>query len=101
METIGIITEKLIQSWQRSPGKEHNEAVKAGLDNLLTKQDKKHVKSCSICDKQVILSVDSSAWLYLLALKKRQLLKNLNSVLPPDIKIINLVLRLERSRQER
>jgi hypothetical protein len=77
MEHIRITTKKLIQDWG---ARRHDKtgALERGFKKILTKQEQKHIKYYLLKDSRLILGVDSSVWLYIFNLKKRQLLRNLN-----------------------
>ena len=98
MEPIRITTERLIKTWQGSIQKEQKkeDLLKDNLGRILTKKEQNHVRHYSLKDTRLTLGVDSSAWLYILNFKKRQLLRNLNQIFQPDEAIIEIRLRLDR-----
>ena len=96
MEPIRIITERLIKTWQGSIQKEKKDLLEDNLGRILTKKEQSHVRYYSLKDTRLTLGVDSSAWLYILNFKKRQLLRNLNQIFQPDEAIIEIRLRLDR-----
>ena len=96
MEPIRITTERLIKTWQGSIQNEKESHLKDNLGRILNKREQSHVRYCSLKDARLTLGVDSSAWLYMLNFKKRQLLRNLNQVLQPDEAISEIRLRLDR-----
>jgi len=98
MESIRSTTERLIKNWQESIQKKEGDILNENLKKILTKQEKRHIKYCSWSNSRVILGVDSSAWLYMLHLKKRPLLKRLNQVLPPAQEAVDITLQLDTSR---
>ena len=77
MEHIRITTQRLIRAWQ-TERHDKTGALERGFKKILTKQEQKHIKYCLLKDSRLILGIDSSVWLYILNLKKRQLLRNLN-----------------------
>lgn len=94
MEHIGVITEKLIKDWQGKTRTQKKEVLGDSLKKLLSKKEQKHIMHWSLRDSRLILSVDSSTWLYILNLKKEQLLKGLNQILSPQEAITEIFLQL-------
>ena len=95
MEHIRITANKLIQDWQDKQHIHKEAILKDGLKRVLTHQEQRHIKYCSVKDSRVTLGVDSSAWFYMLHLKKRQLLRHLNKVLDVKGDITDILLRLD------
>ena len=99
MEHIRITTKKLIKDWK---GKRHiskEKSLRGDLRQIFTKQEQRHIKYYSVKDSRVTLGVDSSAWLYMLNLKKRQLLQSLNQILKPKEEVIDILLQLDTAPQ--
>lgn len=101
MESIRVTTERLIKTWQGSTQREKGDPLKDGLRKVLTKQEQRHIKSHFLKDSRVILGVDSSAWLYLINLKKRQLLKKFNQSLKPKEEIVEIRLQLDTKKRHK
>ncbi len=97
MEPIRITTQRLIRNWSAQGQTKTEDTLGNGLKKFLTKQEQKHITCYFLKDSRVILNLDSSAWLYLINLKKKQLLKNLNQILKPDQTVIEVLLRLDRN----
>jgi hypothetical protein len=97
MEPIRITTQRLIKNWSTQRQTEMEDVLGDGLKKFLTKQERKHITRYSLKDSRVILNLDSSAWLYLINLKKKQLLKNLNQILEPGQTITEIFLQLDRN----
>ena len=95
MELIRATTQRLLKSLSTPRHQERETILTQGLKRILTKEERRHIKYYSLKDTQVILNVDSSAWLYLLNLKKKQLLKILNQNLAPKETINEITLRLD------
>ena len=95
MEVIRTTLERLVKSWQNKQicdgGGEDLEKI---LKKILTKREQKHIKYYSLKDQRFVINVDSSAWLYVLSLKKTKLLKNLNQGLNCAKAITEVVVRL-------
>ena len=99
MEPIQTTIEKVIKNWSEQKtqaGK--SDILEKNLKSLLTKREQKHIKYCLVKNTQVVLGVDSTAWLYLLSFKKRQLSKSLSEVLKPKEGTIQIHLRLDTGR---
>jgi len=106
MEPIRNTIERVIQNWQVKHRNEEG-LYEDFLKRFLTKQEQRHIRSLSLKDSprpcaqgrgsQLILNIDSSAWLYLLNLKKRQLLKNLKQILKSNNEeaVNEIILRLD------
>ena len=94
MEHICITTKKLIKDWRGKQHTNRERILEDSLQRVLTKQEQKHIRYYSIKDARVTLGVDSCAWLYMLNLKKRQLLRNLNQILQPKEEIVEILLHL-------
>jgi hypothetical protein len=73
MERISSTVNKVLTCLQEK--KEQDPQVK--LKKHLTKKELQHIKLCNIKGKVMTLNVDSSAWLYALNFKKRELAKSL------------------------
>ncbi len=95
MEHVRTTTQKLIKGWS-SMG-QRGDALKQGLKRLFTPQERRHIKRYALRGARLILNIDSSAWLYLLNFKKKQLLKNVNKILEPNQEITEIRLRLDRN----
>jgi hypothetical protein len=96
MEHIRITTEKLIGNWQKKRCTQRDRNLSNGLSKILTSQEQKHVTYQSLEDSRIVtLGVDSSAWLYTLNIKKRQLLKSLNKILGPKEEVSVLFFKLD------
>jgi hypothetical protein len=95
MEHIRVTTEKLIKDWQSKRDVRQERDIWDGLKKNLTKQEQKHIKHYSLRNSRVILSIDSSVWLYTINLKKEQLLKGLNQEFQSKDAITEIFLRLE------
>ena len=100
MEPISTITERLIKSWQSSAGAQ-GQALQKCLEATLNKQELKHLTYILPQKPEVVLGVDSCAWLYILNLKKRQLLKSFNQTLMPGENITKITLRLDTRNNKR
>jgi len=95
MEPIRTTIERLTKGWQGKKQKEKEDTLGEGLRKFLTKQEQRHIKYYSLKESQVILGVDSSVWLYMLNLKKRQLLRNLNQIHEPKGALTEILLQLD------
>lgn len=95
MEPIRATTQRLIKNWSTKRQKDIEAVLKDSLKKFLTKQERRHIKYYFLKDSRIILNVDSSAWLYLLNLKKEQLLKNLNQILKPKGVLTEIFLQLD------
>lgn len=100
MEQIHITTKRFIQELERkkyTTVKKEN-IFKNKLKLFLTKQEQKHIKYYTFKDSYVTLHIDSSVWLYILNLKKEQLLKNLNQTANSKEIITKILLQLDTQR---
>jgi hypothetical protein len=95
MESIRATTQKLINNLSYSKQKE--DILKQGLRRVFSNKERRHIKNHSFNNRRIVLNVDSSVWLYLLNLKKEQLLKNINQTLKPTEAITEIHLRLDRN----
>lgn len=95
MEPIRATTQRLIKTLSAQRHQDKENILAAGLRSILTKEERKHIKYYSFKDTQVILNLDSSVWIYLLNLKKKQLLNNLNQNLTPKEAVNEIILRLD------
>ena len=94
VEPIRTTAEKLLHSWRRISARQMGDLPTGIFQKIFTKQEQKHIKRCYVQEARIILDVDSSAWLFLLNLKKGQVLKTLNQALRPQDKISGVLLRL-------
>ena len=97
MEPIRDTAQRLIRNWLTKRQKETEDILGDALRKLLTPKERRHITFYSLRDSRIILNVDSSAWFYLLNVKKEQLLKNLNQILKPSQAIVEILLRLDRN----
>ncbi|KPK42952.1 MAG: hypothetical protein AMJ78_00385 [Omnitrophica WOR_2 bacterium SM23_29] len=95
MESIRDTIERVVEGWQDKQQKGTGDIIREGLKQYLTRQEQRHIKYYSLKESRVTLGVDSSAWLYLLNLKKRQLLKNLNQFLQTKKSLTEIILQLD------
>lgn len=95
MEPIGVTTKRVLGAWQKAQHNNNGAALQQGIKQILTKQEQRHVKACLLQNSRVFLGIDSSAWLYILSFKKRQLLKRLNHILQYKDEIIDIILKLD------
>ncbi|MFC1657809.1 DciA family protein [Candidatus Omnitrophota bacterium] len=97
MESIRNTTQRLISELRHQGRACQEGAVLNNLRQFFTPQEQKHITNCFVQKGQVVLHLDSSAWLYQLNLKKEMLLKHLNQTLEPKRAIQGILLRLERN----
>jgi len=96
MEHIRCTTERVLRDWSQRGCLYKDKMIMDGLRRILTKKEQRHITYHSLKKNGVItLGVDSSVWLYLLNLKKRQLLKSLNQILGSNKEIVSIVFRLD------
>jgi hypothetical protein len=95
MESIRATIKKVVGGWQDKQQKEKRDILMGGLERVLTKQERRHIRHYSLSNSRVLLAVDSSIWLYTLNLKKEQLLRNLNRILQPKEVIVEILLQLD------
>ena len=96
MEFIRTTIEKVISDWQDKQQEEKGDILTQGLKKILTKQERRHIRYHSLRNSRVILTIDSSTWLYTLNLKREQLLRNLNQILQPKEVIVEILLQLDK-----
>jgi hypothetical protein len=96
MEHISIATGKLINTWQQTGRAKQELTVKSSLAKILSKKEQRHIRFHSLKEGQIILRADSSAWMYIINIKKEQLLKKLNQTLKPAQAVGRITLRLNR-----
>ena len=73
MERIGLTVGKVIRQLEKK--KEDNPEEK--LKKYVTKKELRHIKLCNMKAGVMTINVDSSAWLYALSMKKRDLVNSL------------------------
>ena len=95
MEHIRTTAKRLIKNLEGRKCPDYNSALTNGLKKILTKQEQRHIRYCTIQNARVTLGVDSSAWLYMFHLKKKQLLKDLNQIFPSKTIIQEILLQLD------
>ena len=100
MERISVITGKLLDQWRSLDRRDNMFTYKVLLKKVLTKHEQRHIKSYSLKENNIIIRVDSSAWLYTLNLKKRDILATLNNMLPPESRINRLNLKLDNQKDK-
>jgi predicted nucleic acid-binding Zn ribbon protein len=100
MEPISKTAQQLIRGWSAHRQDKGAVTIKNNLRQLLTRQERKHITTCVLKNTQLLLKVDSSAWLYQLNLKKEQLFRCLNQSLGPTQKIEEILLRLDRDEKK-
>ena len=99
MEPISATTNRVIEGLQLSLKQNGAELLENGLKKYLTKKEQQHITYCLIKNRNIIIGVDASVWLYTLSCKKRQLLKQINRFLLSNRQIqqkpYELVFRLD------
>lgn len=95
MQSIRDTAENVIKKWQGSAKTKRIDVIKGCLAGFLSTRELKHITSYYFKDSKVILGIDSSAWLYMFNVKKRQLSKWLTQALQPGEGSIEVFLRLD------
>ena len=93
MEPIYATVERVLKGWRKQKASfKKDEILNRKIKHIFTKQELKHIRYCLLKDKQVVIGVDSSVWIFKLSIKKAQLLKRVNQNLQGEVH--NLLLRL-------
>jgi len=74
MEKIDTIVETVLKALE----KKKKQNPEPALRKYLTKEEIKHIKSCTLNKGVLNITVDSSVWLYSLHCKKQELLAKMN-----------------------
>lgn len=83
MQSIGDTTKKVIKKWQGAVAEKGTDVIKGCLARSLSTRELKHITSYYFKNSRVILGIDSSVWLYMFNVKKRQLSRWLTQALKP------------------
>ena len=94
MEQIKGIAKKLIKDLTAKKPTCHEDVLQTNWDRLFSKKEQQHINKYYIRKDKIVLQVDSSAWIYLLNLKKEKILKELNRLFARQGKITKLSIRL-------
>ena len=99
MERISITTNKVIQSLEGVLQPTQSALLQENLKKVLTKKEQEHIRYYSINSSSVIIGIDSSVWLYMLSLKRRQLSAQIAQTLNKDQSSVKIVFRLASKSQ--